>query len=111
VLSAAWLIRPLALLTQTQIYAQLLVARLSPADSREHARLIADTSGRSFHRHTQVQRFELEKLAIAPGTTLDGRRGFPALLAARGLLSVNKQIHDEASTILSEYVPPCRPRH
>ena len=99
-LSAAWLTQPHSLLTQTQIYAQLLVARLSPADSREHARLVADTSGPSFHRHAQVQRFELEKLAVAPGTTLDGRGGFPALLAARGLLSVNNQIHDEASTVL-----------
>jgi len=87
-------------LTQSQIYAELFVARLSPADSLEHARLVADTSGPSFHRYAQIHRFEIDKLSISPGTTLDGKGGFPQLVTARGLMLVNKQIHNEASSIL-----------
>lgn len=83
-----------------QIYRELLVPSFTKAQKARRDELVSMPANTTTPPHRRQAIDDLDqKLMCAPGGTIDGVAGFPALAAASGLIRANKQVHEEAMHI------------
>jgi len=85
--------------TNTQIYQEALTARFTPTDQAEYDEILACDCGQPYGHRNTLDALE-ERLMVSPGSRLWNGHGFRPVVDARGLLFANRQIYDEATTIL-----------